>query len=68
MRCALGYQLGIKKKGKIMLNPYNVQPNEDGEYIYCDFCDLPVDSLDGVTDGFVVGCGSVRGNGCGDKL
>ena len=49
-------------------NPYNVQPNEDGEYIYCDFCDLPVDSLDGVTDGFVVGCGSVRGNGCGDKL
>jgi len=48
-------------------NPYHVQPNEDGEYVYCDFCGLPVDSLDGVTDGFAVGCGNFRGNGCGEK-
>lgn len=52
---------------KIKTNPYGVEPNEDGEYVYCDFCGLPIDSLDGVTDGFAVGCGNFRGNGCGKK-
>ena len=47
-----------------MNNPYNVEPNEDGEYVYCDFCEIAVDSIDGVTDGFVVACGNYRGNGC----
>ena len=31
---------------------------------FCDFCGIEVDSIDGVTDGFVVACGNYRGNGC----
>ena len=30
----------------------------------CDFCGIEVDSIDGVTDGFVVACGNYLGNGC----
>ena len=30
----------------------------------CDVCGIEVDSIDGVTDGFVVACGNYRGNGC----
>jgi hypothetical protein len=37
---------------------------EDDPSLSCDRCGGPVDSLDGWTDGTLVLCGSMRGNGC----
>lgn len=48
------------------LNPNYYQDTENP--VACDECGHPCHADDAVTDDFITLCGSLRGNGCADRI
>ena len=59
-------RVSTRKETNVELNPNYYQDTD--EPVACDECGHPCHADDAVTDGNIALCGSLRGNGCADRI